>query len=70
MTKSWVQFPLIYNFDVRVQLRRLSEEIGRTISLADVPDGEIEKWSASHFDAIWLLGVWEPSKQSRLSRGF
>jgi glycosidase len=66
MTGSWVQFPLIYNLDARVQLRQLSEECGRTITLAEVPDAEIEKWSASHFDAIWLLGVWETGTQSRL----
>ena len=66
MTRSWVQFPLIYNLDARVHLRQLSQEIGRTITLAEVADAEIEKWSASHFDAIWLLGAWEPSKQSRL----
>ena len=66
MMRSWVRFPLIYNLDARVQLRQLSEESGRTITLAEVPDAEIEKWSASHFDAIWLLGVWETGKQSRL----
>jgi glycosidase len=66
MTRSWVQFPLIYNLDARVQLRQLSEESGRRITLAEVPDAEIEKWSASNFDAIWLLGVWETGKQSRL----
>jgi glycosidase len=66
MMKSWEQFPLIYNFDVRVYLRQLSKENGRTITLAEVPDTEIEKWRASHFDAIWLMGVWESGKQSRL----
>ena len=66
MSRSWVQFPLIYNLDARVHLRQLSQESGRTITLAEVPDAEIEKWSASHFDAIWLFGVWETSKQSRL----
>jgi glycosidase len=66
MTRSWVQFPLIYNLDARAHSRQLSQESGRTITLAEVPDAEIEKWSASHFDAIWLLGVWETSKQSRL----
>ena len=66
MTRSWVQFPLIYNFDVRVHLRELSKENGQTITLTAVPDAEIEKWSASHFDAIWLMGLWESGKQSRL----
>ena len=38
---------------------------GRTITLSEVPDAEIEKWSASHFDAIWLMGVWQTGEQSR-----
>ena len=68
MTRSWVQFPLIYNLDARVQLRQLSEESGRTITLAEVPDAEIEKWSASHFDAIWLLRrVGEPVNRAGFS---
>jgi hypothetical protein len=65
MSSSWVQFPFIYNFDVRVWLRQLSKEIGRTITLSEVPDAEIEKWSAYHFDAIWLMGVWQSGEQSR-----
>ena len=62
---SWVQFPLIYNLDIRFYLRQLSKENGRTMTLAEVPGSEIEKWSASHFDAIWLLGVWQSGGQSR-----
>lgn len=65
MTSS-IRFPLIYNFDVRVYLRQQSKENGRTITLAEVPDIEIEKWRVSHFDAIWLMGVWESGKKSRL----
>jgi Alpha amylase, catalytic domain len=66
MTSSWVQFPFIYYFDVRVWLRQLSKEIGRRITLSEVPDSEIEKWSTSHFDAIWLMGVWQTGEQSRI----
>jgi glycosidase len=66
MTSSWVQFPLIYNFDVRVWIRQLSKEIGRRVTLSEVPDAEIAKWSSSHFDAIWLMGVWQTGEQSRI----
>ena len=65
MTSSWVQFPLVYHLDVRVWLAQLSRELGRTITLSEVPDAEIDKWSASHFDAIWLMGVWQTGDQSR-----
>jgi hypothetical protein len=62
---SWVQFPLIYNFDIRFYLRQLSRENGRTMTLAEVPDAEIDNWRAAHFDAIWLLGVWQSGNESR-----
>ena len=65
MTSGWVQFPLIYHLDVRVWLNQRSKELGRPITLSEVPDAEIEKWSASHFDAIWLMGVWQIGEQSR-----
>ena len=65
MTTSWGQFPLIYNFDIRFYLRQLSRENGRTMTLPEVPKTEIDKWSASHFDAIWLLGVWQSGNESR-----
>jgi glycosidase len=63
---SWVQFPLIYNFDIRLYLRQLSKENGRTMTLAEVPESEIDKWCASHFDAIWILGVWQSGNKSRI----
>ena len=34
---SWVQFPLIYNFDIRFYLRQLSNENGRTMTLRKFP---------------------------------
>jgi glycosidase len=66
MAGNWVQFPLVYHLDARVWLAELSSEIGRQITLAEVPDAEIEKWSGSHFDAVWLMGVWQTGEQSRI----
>jgi hypothetical protein len=43
----------------------LLHPLGRTITLSEVPDAEIEKWSAYHFDTIWLMGVWQTGEQSR-----
>ena len=65
MMTSWVQFPLIYNFDIRFYLRQLSRENGRRMTLVEVPDAEIDNWRAAHFDAIWLLGVWQSGNESR-----
>ena len=64
MTSSWVQFPLIYYLDVRVWVSKLSRELGRTITLSEVRMRS-SKSGVSHFDAIWLMGVWQTGEESR-----
>lgn len=62
---NWPRFPLVYEINTRVWLAELTLQCGRRVTLADVPDGEFRKWSEFHFDAIWLMGVWQPSQYSR-----
>jgi glycosidase len=61
----WSQFPLVYEINARVWLRELSRKLGQPITLANVPEEEFEMWRDYHFDAIWLMGVWQPSTYSR-----
>ena len=61
----WPRFPLVYEINTRVWLADLGLQWGRRVTLADVPDEEFRRWSDSHFDAIWLMGVWQPSGYSR-----
>ena len=61
----WPRFPLVYEINTRVWLADLALQCGRRVTLADVPDEEFRKWSDFHFDAIWLMGVWQPSEYSR-----
>ena len=61
----WTRFPLVYEINTRVWLAELALQHGRPVTLADVPDGEFRKWRDFHFDAIWLMGVWQPSEHSR-----
>ena len=67
----WTRFPLVYEINTRVWLAQLALECGRRVTLADIPDEEFRNWSDLHFDAIWLMGVWQPSEiqpRARIAR--
>lgn len=51
--------PLLYELPARPLVARLSDQLGRPASLADVPDEEIDRLAALGFDHIWLMGVWD-----------
>ena len=57
--------PILYELNTRSWLRELSEKAGRTITLADVPDAEIERWRRLGFTHIWLMGVWQVGPKAR-----
>src|SRR5262245_48002067 len=59
------RFPLVYEVNTRVWLAELASHYGRRVTLSDVPDEEFRRWCAFHFDAIWLMGIWQPSEYSR-----
>ncbi len=61
----WPRFPLVYEINTRVWLTELASHRDRRVTLADVPDEEFRKWRDFHFDAIWLMGIWQPSEYSR-----
>ncbi len=50
--------PLLYELNTRCWLRELSENGGRAITLAEVPETELAGWQAHGFTHIWLMGVW------------
>src|SRR5215472_8816643 len=62
---NWTPFPLVYQLDARLAVTEHSRNIGRRITLADVPEQELEIWSSCHFDAVWLMGVWQTGERSR-----
>ena len=57
--------PLLYEVNTRVWMRELSEKHGRSITLAGVPDTEIERWKQLGFTHIWLMGVWQIGPKAR-----
>ncbi len=58
-------FPLVYEINTRVWLRKLSHIYQKPVTLGSVPEKEFEFFSSCGFDVIWLMGVWKPSLYSQ-----
>lgn len=57
--------PLLYEINTRCWLRDLSDDVGKRIDLAKVPESEFRCWLDLGFTHIWLMGVWTTSEPSR-----
>jgi len=57
--------PHLYEINTWAWLEKLSARMGRTITLAEVPDTEWDTLARLGFDAIWLMGVWKRSEEAR-----
>ncbi len=57
--------PLLYEINTRCWLRALSEQSGKSITLANVPEAEFQRWQKLGFTHIWLMGVWMNGPRSR-----
>lgn len=57
--------PVVYEINSRVLLNELSAKGGKALTLARIPDSVLDEWQHLGFDAVWLMGVWTPSKLSR-----
>jgi hypothetical protein len=54
-----VLYPSLYQINTRVWLRELSQTLGRSATLDDVPDAELDRLAAMGLDWVWLLSVWQ-----------
>lgn len=52
------QWPLLYEVATRPWLDRLSRRQSRRVTLADVPQAELDRIAAAGFDYLWPMGVW------------
>jgi glycosidase len=57
MTK--ILYPSLYQVNTRVWLTSLSQALGRTAQLDDLPDTELDRLAGMGFDWIWFLSVWQ-----------
>ena len=51
--------PLLYQVNTRVWLTQLSRNLGRPVTLDDLPDSALDRIAARGFDWVWLLSVWQ-----------
>ena len=58
-------FPLVYEINARIWLKKLSNKHNRPVTLGNVPDEEFTLFSGCGFDMVWLMGVWRPSQYSK-----
>lgn len=63
----WRPEPIVYEINTRVWLNSLSQQVGRRITLANVPDAALDELASYRVDAIWLMGVWTRSRAVRES---
>jgi glycosidase len=64
MTK--VRYPMLYQINTRVRLTELECNLGRTATLDDISDSELDQLAATGSDWIWLLGIWQTGPAGRL----
>jgi hypothetical protein len=51
-------YPALYQINTRVWLTKLARDLGRAVTLDDIPDAELDRIADMGFDWIWLLSVW------------
>jgi len=64
------RYPSLYQINTRVWLTEMSRTLGRSVTLDDIPDAELDRLSAMGFDWVWFLSVWQTGLVGRqVSRG-
>ncbi|MDZ4659590.1 MAG: alpha-amylase family glycosyl hydrolase [Bythopirellula sp.] len=54
-----VRYPALYQINTRVWLTELSQTLGRSATLDEIPNSELDLLAKQGFDWIWLLSVWQ-----------
>jgi glycosidase len=62
---SMPRYPALFQVNTRVRLSELSGALGRSATLDDIPDAEIDRLAADGFDLVWFLGVWQTGEAAR-----
>ena len=57
--------PVLFQANTRVWLTRIVRQLGRQVTLDDVPDAELDALAAAGFEWVWLLGVWQTGAAGR-----
>jgi len=62
---TYPRYPLLYQINTRVRLSELSTTLGRSATLDDISDAELDGFARDGFDLVWLLGVWQTGEAAR-----
>lgn len=57
--------PVLYQINTRVVLWEVGAALGRPATLDDLPDALLDDITATGFDWVWLLGVWQTGEAGR-----
>ena len=57
--------PLLLQINTRVWLHEVSGRTGRPVSLAAMPEEELDRIAQAGFNWVWLMSVWKTSDASR-----
>jgi glycosidase len=67
-------YPSLYQINTRVWLTELSRNLGRRVTLDDIPDSELDRLADMGIDWVWFLSVWQTGlaaqKVSRANAGW
>ena len=61
----WPNNPVLYEINTWVWLAELGRRAGERITLANVPEDELDRLAGYGFDGLWLMGVWQRSPGGR-----
>jgi glycosidase len=53
------RYPLLYQINTRVWLTELSGKLGRSATLDDIRDADLDRLVEMGFDWVWFLSVWQ-----------
>jgi glycosidase len=56
--RAWPEAPRIYEINTRVWLAEQQRRAGQRMTLAQIPDSELNALTEMGLDGVWLMGVW------------
>lgn len=62
---EWPKYPTVYEINTWAWLTGLSGQTEQRLTLADVPQAELERIAGYGYDGVWLMGVWQRSPGAR-----
>jgi len=57
--------PSLYQVNTRVLLTTLSRQLGRSATLDDITEADLDRIASKGFDWVWFLGVWQTGAAGR-----